>query len=436
VITMTRILPMAVLMSVSLLPATRAAVRTGDDPDIPAPIDFDAAARAATAIPHEFQRGKLLFEIGIVRAQAGDRASSQALFRQGTEHCRKAIDALKDEGRKGYLYVQLAELQRRAGDRASAEGTFARAVAAAETITQENIRFDLLQFLARTQAEAGDLAGALATTRALSFSGMHVDCLVDIAKGQAKAGDVASALETAAKVRAMGSREKTRKEANPQVVAYYELMLVDVLAEVALARARSGEPGVADARETIRDALSLVDRSLTLRPDVGATALAGIALAQARLGDREGSRKSFGRALAAASSLETFLGAEVLAKIAQARRKAGETPEARVILRKAFERTGPHKTLFTQVNDIITQVQLEAGDLDGALQTARASRDDQGEIVLYPGIFRQLVRAHAMAIGPRAALAEWLKSARSPLLRAYAILGAAEAAAALANPNP
>ncbi len=137
-----------------------------------------------------------------------------------------------------------------------------------------------------------------------------------------------------------------------------------------------------------------------------------------------------------AEGVEGFQSPELMAQIAEARWKIGDTAEARAILRKAFERSKPLINQYPQVNNIITQVQLEVGDLDGALQTARMSLDDKGELILHSDVVRQLVRAHSAAIGPRPALAEWLKSARSPVLRAYALLGAAEAAALTTNPKP
>jgi thiol-disulfide isomerase/thioredoxin len=405
--------------------------------DLPASIDFDQAVRAAAAIPYEVMRVALLVDISNARAKAGDRQAAQALLRECLEQVRKASDSSKDADSKASFSIRLASLQDRVGDRAGAKESLARAIEAAKVTPQENNRFDMLQFAARTQAELGDFAGAMNTTRAaLSSSGMNTGWLADIAREQAQAGDVAGALETSAKIRALAARNRTRKDAHPMTIAYEDLILAEALAEIAMAQAKLGEVGVADARKTLRNALDLVDRSLKDRSDVGAPALARIALAQAKLGDREASRKSFERARQATENLGAFPAAEILAKIAEARWKAGDLAEARAILREAFERSGPLDNQFPQVNDIITQVQLDVGDFDGALQTARASVNELGELVLSADVVRRLVRAHAATIGPRAALTEWLKSARSPSHRAHAILGAAEAAAAATAPKP
>jgi len=405
--------------------------------EIPPTIDLDAAAGAATTIPNEFLRGKFLFEIGIARAQAGDRATARALLRQGAELIRKAIDGRKEEGAGGYLAVHLAALQYRAGDRAAAAETFARVIGLAKAIPaeKENRKLDLLQFIARTQAEVGDFASALDTARGLFSSSMEIFVLEDIARMQARSGDVPGALRTAAQVRALGGRAKTRQEADPAVVACHELVHAEMLAEAALNQAGSVKSAAADARKMIQEALRLVDRSLELRTDVGAIALASIALAQAKLGEAARSRETFARALEVTEHIEGFQRPEILAKIAEARWKAGETAEARVSLRRALERARPLKDQFPQVDNLIVQVQIEAGDLDGALETARASQQERAELVIYPEVFRQLVRARAAKIGPRPALEEWWKSVESPLHRAYAILGTAEAATATTIPN-
>ncbi|MHB1556187.1 MAG: hypothetical protein ACYC61_01780 [Isosphaeraceae bacterium] len=418
-----------VLLPTLLLLTVRTAARI-DDFEIPARIDFDEATRAAERIPNAFLRGRFLFEAGMARARAGDHAAALAHFRRGTEQIRKAIDSRKDEGGKGYLYVHVAALQHRAGDRAAAGASFARAVEIAKALPheKEGQKADLLQFVARTQAEVGEFAGALDTARGLFSSDLEIFVLEDIAIAQARAGDVPGALCTAAKVRALGGRAKTRRKADPSVVACHELVYAEMLAQAALARANGAGPGAADARKMIEEALRLTDRSLNLRADVGASTLVRIALAQAKLGETAQSRRTLTRALGVADHIEGFQRPELMAKIAEAHWKAGQIVEAREILRHALDRVRPLEKQFPQVDNAIIQVQIEVGDVDGALETARASHREPNELVLYPEVFRQLVHARARTIGPRSAVEEWWNRVKSPLLRAYAILGAAEAA--------
>jgi tetratricopeptide (TPR) repeat protein len=413
-------------------------------PEVPSSIDFEQAALAAERIPNEIQRGKLLVEIAAVMARRGDHVASRALARRGLDLVRKVIDSLQDEGRKGYVWVQLALLQHCSGDREAARRSFDRAIEAARTVAQPNRRLDILQFIARSLAEVGDFEGAQRKTEIVTSSGLHIFALRDVAVAQARVGDLDGARSVAAKIRLMASREKgetkpggRRNDQTPleQYLAAFELARSGVLSEIALAQSSSGSTGNDPARKTIDQALDLIDRNMTLRPDLAGLPLAIIALAQAKVGDVAQSRRTFERALDVTRGLQDFPAAEIMAQIAGARWRAGETGEAQKILREAFTRCKSLHGGFPQVNDVITQTELEIGDLDGALETARASRDAEGHLILRPDVLRQVVRAQATASSPRAAAADWYSVTTSPVHRAYILLGSAEAAASLPVPE-
>ena len=261
--------------------------------------------------------------------------------------------------------------------------------------------------------------------------------LKDVGVAQARAGDIAGAQRTAARIRLIAVRDRGRiKSAEPgmvqtpddQVIAAYELTRASVLAEVALAQAKSGGAPNAQASKTIDQVLALVDGHERPRPDLVGIPLATVAVAQAGLGHVVQSRQNFDRALRITRGLEPFPGSEIMASIAESQWKADQTTEARSALREAFERFKPQASGFPQVYNLITQTQVKVGDLDGALQTARACRNEQGEVTLRPDVLREVVRAQAAASSPPAAVAEWYKLTRSPVHRAYVLLGAAEAA--------
>ena len=121
-----------------------------------------------------------------------------------------------------------------------------------------------------------------------------------------------------------------------------------------------------------------------------------------------------------------------MSQIAEYQWKAGQTAEAKSVLREAFERFKPQASGFPQVYDLITQTQVKIGDLDGAIQMRRSCRTDQGELALRPDVLREVVRAQGGASSPPAVVAEWYERSAIPVHRAYVLLGAAEAA----SPKP
>jgi tetratricopeptide (TPR) repeat protein len=401
----------------------------GSSATTPVRIDLDRVVAAASSIPHDLPRAWLLAEVSAVRARRGEQEAARTLARQAQDLIRKAIDAQRDGGGRGYLLVQLALLQNKLGDRAASRQALDRAIDAARRLDRPNQRRDLHQFIAHTMSEIGDFEEAAKRTEILTPGGEDSMALKDIGKERARAGDLSGARRMVGRLRLLASRERAKppeaSQFREQVLAGYALIQADVLAEVALAETR--RDGGSDTRETLRQALALIDPNLAQRPDLAVEPLATIALARAKLGEAEPARQAFERALRTARKTEPFPGAELLAHVADAQLRAGEEAEARKTLAEAFERARPLDNGFPQVNDIITETQLKAGDLDGALRTARAARNVAGRLTLRPQVLRELIKAQALATSPQAAFAEWEKVAISPEQRAYALLGAADA---------
>jgi tetratricopeptide (TPR) repeat protein len=408
-----------------------------DDSPPPPVIGIDQVIEAAEKVETPWYRASLLVEIAGDLSEKGDRARAQKLASKGLAIVRAQIDTIGDE-RAGYLWVRLALLQNKMSDRDAARRSLERAVEIARKTKEKNRRIDLLQFTAHTFAEIGDFESAQTKTEILTFEGKHIFALEDIAVAQARAGNIAGARRTAAKIHLVAVRDKRRsnsdKPGNDQtpveyLIAAHELTRAEVLAEIALVQARSGSALKDEARKTIDEVLAIVEGHELLRPDLAPLPLATIAVAQASLRQAAQSRATFERALRITRRLDPFPGSEILARIAEAHWKAGQTTEARSMLREAFERFKPHASGFPQVYDLITQTEVKIGDLDGALQTARACRNAQGEITLRPDVLREVVRAQSALSSPSAAVAEWYRITRSPVYRAYALLGAAEAVA-------
>jgi tetratricopeptide (TPR) repeat protein len=431
------VLPLSPLAVLILVLAAGQAPVARSSAESPRPPDFDHVIQAAAAVPNGFQRGRLLVKTAVVMGARGHTAKAQSLAEQGLKLVDEYAGSLRDESQRCYVLVFKALLQNELGDREGARKSLEQSIDGARMSKPENRRHDILQFAARSLAEIGDFEAAWKKTEILTPRGLHIMALRDIAMAQARAGDPAGARAIAAKVRLMLDRDwrsdPSGKQPQDQSLATHGLVRAAILAEVALADAGARPVQSADALRTIREALVLIEDGVALRPDLAAAPLATIGLTLARLGDHAQAGTTFDRALDTARRVQN-LGSERMAEVAEARWRAGDSAEAKAILREAFQRIGTLESRFPQVYNTIVQTQLKVGDLEGAFQTAKASRNDQGELVLNPDPLRALVAARAASIGPRAAAEEGFKLTASPELRAHILLGAAEAArAAKAN---
>lgn len=428
--------PIALLAAV-LLSCFPSPVVAADDSSPPAQISFDQAIKLASEVENPISRGTLLVEIAAAQTRRDNKTKARELANKGLALVRAQIDRIGDD-RSGYVWVRLALLQNTLNDRDAARQSLERAIENARRIKQENLRIDLMQFIARTLAEIGAFADAQKKTELLTPRGDRTFALRDIGMAQARAGDLAGAKQTAEKMRLTSVRQRAKPISDSELLdtqnllaqrfASQELARAEVLAEVAVAQAKHSGATRDEASKTIDLVLELVDTHESLRPELASMPLATTALAQTILGKTDQARATFAHSLRIARGLQLFPGSEIMAQVAERQWQAGSAVDARNVLREAFERFKPQASGFPQVYDLIIQTQVKIGDLDGALQTARNCRNDKGEPTLRPDVLRELVRAQAASTSPSAIVAEWYKLTRSPLYRAYILLGAAEAA--------
>ena len=162
----------------------------------------------------------------------------------------------------------------------------------------------------------------------------------------------------------------------------------EALAYIAVAQANAGEAG--EARE-------ILSRALVAAAGIDAAAYAGeswktspeeevlgeqarifslIARVQADTGDTEGARETFSRAAAAAGGIEYDPDrSNALFEVAMMQIAAGALPEARLILARANLAYNWHWLGRIEIQDLV-RAQAEAGDVVGALVTARSIPDD------------------------------------------------------------
>jgi hypothetical protein len=228
--------------------------------------------------------------------QAGLVLGNMVGKQEGIEElCAKVIG--DDGGRQAVASSlrELAESQAKAGQADAAQATFASALAAAQTISNEWARSRALGEIAESQAKAGDFSGALAAAQAIGGEGARDRALGAIAESQAKAGqtDAARATLALASAQAIGD-EGARARA---------------LGAIAESQAKAGQADA--ARATFASALAAAQtisnewypagalRELAESQAKGyrARALGEIAESQAKAGD-------FSGALASAQTIE------------------------------------------------------------------------------------------------------------------------------------
>ena len=163
----------------------------------------------------------------------------------------------------------------------------------------------------------------------------------------------------------------------------------DALAGGAMALAEAGETG--EARKDLSRALAAAE-AIDNTPYIGqpwvktspddeafhgrARVLSGIATVLAKMGAAGEAREMFSRALAAAEKIETaHYRADGLARIAKAQVRTSALQDARETLARADL---PENAWYLLAPDKIARMQAQAGDVAGALVTARALPGDSG----------------------------------------------------------
>ena len=310
-------------------------------------------------------------------------------------------------------------------DNTAARQSLDQAITIARKTQQVNRWASLMQFIAQLWQRLASTRMAQRKTELLTLKGDITFALRDIAVAQARNGDLSGAKQTAEKMRLIMVREEREagKLYNPtenedrlsQYIAAEELAMAQVLADIAVIQASASRPMREEANQTINQVLVFVDADQPLRPDLASISLATAALAQATLGKATMAHVTFTCALKIARSLQPCPGSEIMAQVVERQWRAGQEADARIVLQKAFERYKPQSMSFPQVYDRIIEIQMKVGDLDGALQTAHACHNDQGELTLRPDVLRGLVQAQAASSSPSVTVADWYKLTRSPL---------------------
>jgi RNA polymerase sigma factor (sigma-70 family) len=413
-------------------------------------------------------RHRVLADMAALQAQLGDRTASRKLF----EEARDLVAALTEENQRDGEWRMLATAEAKAGEADEAIAT-ARRIPGGQKMRAYTLQ-EVGTELAKARREKDALRVAALVEDAEIKGWLPGMLLEHVALAHAKAGDFAQAMRVVERM----------KEPSCQVsalagVVYLNLWNTAYPNEpgVALLRAEAGDK--AGARKTLRRAADLA--GTVSEEQAKHRALTAVACAQARLGDIAAARKTLeaiggencqaiaqatiGRALVGAGQVKEALALAdrqptklmrmfVLMHVGAGQTKAGDRKSARETLRRvhlllgqmdAQERGGqPHN---------LASAQAEAGDYQGAIETAEAflaegslakvnvafTRAEAGDFAgalemagqmpesdWWKGnLLRGIGKLQAQRGREKAAL-EWIVRLNSPLERANALLGVAE----------
>jgi tetratricopeptide (TPR) repeat protein len=424
---------------------------------------FDAALETAALIADEYLRTGAWRQIAVAWARAGDREAAGKLLGKVLQEVASfknvRVEAL----------IATAEAQAQTGDVPGGLKT----AAAVEILPG---KAEALRNIALVQAQRGDFRGALETAGAIADEKIKAQAFRGIAVARAEKGDRDGALQTAAGIRDPYLKAGTfRRIAVASVVLKDRAAALDILKQALdSAGAIQGETEKADALGGITMAflaagdvngafktVALIERAVAGKPqsEVAATtrsevlraiaiaqaqagdspralqtagsiaapymqasALAGVAVAQAERGDRIAADATLRKAVQVSSAIQDFAAkAPALLGIAQAYAKVGDRAAATRTFRQARQtvRVSDDDRYKTNALMDLAMVQSGAGDFSGAVETADGIRDVHA-------------RAHAWRIvataqgGNRESVLSWIAKEGSPVKKAYALLGLAE----------
>jgi RNA polymerase sigma factor (sigma-70 family) len=373
---------------------TRAAAPATTAGDEPATTRLDdildealAAARKLASPP-----SGLLREIATARVKGGNKPAAEKEFAEVYRILDKSI-AKADAHGKPFLVTNLGSARVRGGDRAAARVSFQKALELARSKPQENDRSDALQYLARSQAECGEIAAALEAARGVQPEMYRDQVLADIAVAQVRDGDIRGGSKTIAGLGPLGR--------------------VKAWIGVARLQAASDRPAAVLSLREARQAMDLLEKAH--QPGF----LGEIALVQAEAESEAAARKTIDEADALARRDNTgFYKPWHLTELAVARARAGDRRGAKRILEEVL--SGPD--FEDHPGPIPVRACIALGDFRTAYRTLHQPFMDE---TLQTAGLLELARAQAASGDVKGAVA-WARAEEEPRARAFALLGAAE----------
>lgn len=326
--------------------------------------DVQGALNTSVLLPSNSMKAEVLAVIAEAQVKAGDLKGARETIRTSAQ--------LAGSSRKSAIFTSIAEAQAKTGDMAGAlESAIATsgllikvetadiqvAIQIVSTIRDSFQRAEALRAIALVQAKTGDRAGAKLTFEKAVESAVAMSdddpikllTLKEIAEIQEKAGEPADAKET------------VRHLFQIAIAIKDQGLRVWWIEEFAVSQAKEGDvKGALKVAKTYWDDFEkLADGRIKGR---GQTPLERIAVALVEAGDLVSARQI---ASGVKNDIEKF---QIITGIAAAQAKAGDFEGS---LKTATE-IQPGTNFYDNVLRAIAETQVEAGDIEGALETAGA----------------------------------------------------------------
>lgn len=378
---------------------------------------LEQARETTTSIPDRYQKSYVLRGIALAQAKAGDLGS--ALETAGIIH---------DESQRAYALAGVALAQAKAGNRDSAAKTFQQASHLALSIKGHSILGIALQ-----QANAGFTEDAYRTASSIKDSSQRISALASIAKTEsmrkAEDGNVKGAIQICGTIQASDEkalclRFVAKVEAEGGNIEPSLKIIADItepvwkavaLSDIARASAKAGKRNI--LAETYRKAL--VTTTVIKDRNDQDFVLSLIAEAQAEGGDVIDALQTM------AGIQKDYYKVKALISVGTAQQKLGDRGSFQNSFQQAFSMVASIPESDHQTRDalrfLICEAQVQAGDINGAIETAALVEN----YMTKAGAHELIARTHVKSGNVKVALA-WAIKQNTPFLKAHTLVAIAE----------
>jgi tetratricopeptide (TPR) repeat protein len=343
---------------------------------------FAQAIQAANTLPTERERASILFYIGASQFESGNTEAAAATFKEASRY----LYTVQDEFWRWMLATQLLPFLVRVGDEQSA-------LALAYTFTDQqdhDFRSLALRDIVAQQTKEGKIEEALKTSADIDRETIREEALGAIAGAQSTNGHVQQAIQIT------------------EAIQHNRLAKTLALLAIAKAQRKAGES--AEAAQRVEQAADLFMKDVSDSPPKFQWAHMGVVEQFIETGNLKKATE--------AAEVQKFapVKAQALARVAEAYAKVGDRVTAQKLLEQALKLGGSHGFVLGQ----IAQSYAKIGDVPAALKAVgRIPREFDSSSAL------ERIADIQTQKGDHKEALKWATALKSPYLKACALSGVA-----------